>query len=150
MTTPVDLSDEALAAELARRQDEARARQAEEDAARSDERARRAEAVCASYATEEERLKASEHEAHDAFRAAVLADPMVAAYVHYRWHRFRRDRLRDEANTAARILGRTELKEPLRWTDSRLLQEVLEIADEEARASALAESEVVFDSLQNL
>ncbi|MBA2715601.1 MAG: hypothetical protein H0U51_00810 [Propionibacteriales bacterium] len=149
MTTPTNLSDEALAAELARRQEEARRAQAEEDAARQAERASRAEAVRASYAAEEERLLAAEKEAHEAFRAAVLADPMVAAWVRFRWHRFRRDRLRDEANYAANILGLTERKEPLRWVDSRLLEEVLAVADEEARASAIAESEEVFDSLNS-
>ncbi len=149
MTTPTNLSDEALAAELARRQDEARARQAEETATRQAERVRRAEVVRAGFAAEEERLKAAEQDAHAAFRAAVLADPMVAAWVRYRWHRFRRDRLRDESNTAARILGRTELKESLRWVDPRLLEEVLSIADDEARASAFEESDVVFDALQN-
>lgn len=147
MTTPVDLTDEALAAELARRQEETRRVRAEEDAARQAERASRAEAVRAGYAAEEERLLAGEKEAHEAFRAAVLADPMIAAYVHYRWHRFRRDRLRDEANTAASILRLEERKTPLRWVDPRLLEEVLAIADEEARASAFEESDVVFDSL---
>jgi hypothetical protein len=146
---PVDLTDEALAAELARRQEEARHRQAEEAAARQAETARRAQAVLASYDAEKQRLMAAEKEAHAAFRAAVLADPMVAAYVHYRWHRFRRDGLRTEFNHAATLLGATERKDALRWYDNRMLEEVLEIADEAARQSALDASAAVFESLQN-
>ena len=146
----LNLTDEELAAELARRQEETRRRQAEEDAARQAEIARRAQAVLASHTADEQRLMAEEKEAHAAFRAAVLADPMVAAYVRYRSRRFRRDGLRTEWNYAATILNTTERKDALRWVDNRLIEEVVEIADKAARQSAYEESGAVIDSLQSL
>ena len=143
-----NLTNEQLAAELTRRQQEAARRAEEEEAVRQAETARRAQAVIAGYAAQEERLMAAEKAAYAAFREAVLADPMVAAYIRYRWHRFRRDGLRTEFNVAASLLNLGQHKDALRWTDPRLLEEVVGIADREAKLSAEEDTEAAIATLR--
>ena len=95
----------ALAAELARREAQAQAEQTERDAVRKAEQAERAKPILAGWKATEEELIASERQAYEDFKSAVLDDAMIGAYVRYRWHRYRRAAVRTEAQSAANVLG---------------------------------------------
>ncbi len=145
-----DLNADVLAAELARREQEAAREQAQAEAAWQVERANRARDILDNWKSTEEELIASEADAYEEFKAALLADPVVVAFVRYRRHRFRRASLRTEAQTAANMLGEPQTAERIPYLNdwgSRLIEDLTDVADAEARRLAAEDSEAVMRTL---
>lgn len=92
------------------------------------------------YPAEEEALRTEEQQAREDFIAAVLADPVFAAWATYRACRWRRTYLRDHAANAARTVG-AEGPTPLAYRDPRLLEDLLQLCEDAARDVAAIESD---------
>ncbi len=108
--------------------------QADEAAARTRRLERFDRELVAAYPAREEAIHAEEKQAFEEFRAAVLADPLVAAWIKYRAGRERRTFLRMEVTNA---MNRSSIDGPrhpdLNYRDPRLLEDVLDFAEKEAR-----------------
>lgn len=143
------LSADQLAAELARREAEAAAQQAAAAADWKAEQTKRAREVFDTWRDDDETLTAAEHQAHDDWRAAVIAAPMVAAFIRMRQLRHRRSQLRSEAQFAAQLLGEDAEQIPdMGYYGARILDDIRDIADAEANRLAGEESAAVFARLQ--
>ncbi|MDP9460569.1 MAG: hypothetical protein M3Q22_10080 [Actinomycetota bacterium] len=119
-------------AEQIRRQVEQQ--QAEEAAARVRRLEQFDRQFVAAYPAREEAAHAEEKRAYEEFRAAVLADPFVAACIKHRAGRERRTFLRMEVQNA---MNRSSIDGPrptdLSYVTPRLLEDVLDFAEKEAR-----------------
>ncbi len=119
-------------AEQIRRQVEQQ--QAEEAAARARRLERFDRELVAAYPAQEEAIHAEEQQAYEEFRAAVLADPVFSAWIKYRAGRERRTHLRMEIQNAMNRSGIPGTRPAdLNYTDPRLLEDVLDFAEKEAR-----------------
>ncbi|MDP9428329.1 MAG: hypothetical protein M3Q47_05365 [Actinomycetota bacterium] len=125
-------------AEAIRRQVE----QQQADAAAA--RARRLEqfdqAALTNLAEREEAVHEEEKQARDEFRAAVLAAPIFSALIRHRAGRWRRTYLRDErVNVMNRIDAPGSRPSALNYYDPRLLEELVQFCEDEARRIAADE-----------
>jgi hypothetical protein len=93
--------------------------------------------VIADYRSREAALVEQEQAARDEFRTAVLNDPMIAAWVRYRSLRWARTALRADVQNAITRTG-SDIRPPveLRYAAPRLWEDILQVAEDEARATA--------------
>jgi hypothetical protein len=128
-------------AEHQARADDAAARLAEHQAADAADAAAQLDTydreVIANYRSREAELLAQEHQARAEFRAAVLADPMIAAWIRARSLRWERTALRaDVANAITRTGSDVRPPVELRYAAPRLWDDILQVAEDTARATA--------------
>lgn len=130
---------QARAAELAAQLDRERAEAEDARQARLDEHDR---AVVSGYQATEAAMQNDEAEAYEQFKAAIVADPVLSAWITYRAARWRRTHLRGEVQNAMRSTGDSRRPPPdLSYRDPRLLDDVLELAEREARRIAADEAD---------
>lgn len=89
------------------------------------------------YQAEDDQLRKAEADAKAAWRAAVLEDPMISAWIRYRACRWARTYRADAQGAAMQRTGSPMRPPPqLNYADPRLLEDVLALAEQAARAMA--------------
>lgn len=130
---------QARAAELAAQLER---EQAEAEDARQARLAEHDRATVASYEATEQAMQQEEADAYEAFRAAIVADPVLSAWITYRAGRWRRTHLRADVQNAMKNTG--DSRRPptdLSYYDPRLLEDVVKFAETEARNIATDEAD---------
>lgn len=137
--TLTNLPDDALAAELARREAEAQREAADRAQRLEDAREKWAADTWAGREQTEAELQERGTKAREEFTAAVQAADLPAAFAAWmteRTARYAREALRNRARQAGAMLGeRTDNIADLRWYDPDFLRRLEEEADKHARAN---------------
>ncbi|EYR61920.1 hypothetical protein N866_14275 [Actinotalea ferrariae CF5-4] len=136
-TALTTLDTDALAAELARRQEEKARAEAERAARLDDARRKWAETTWAGRDATEEQLREQGNQHRDAFSAAVRAADLPAAFAAWvaeRAARYAREAVRNKAVSAGNTLGHTTNNiAEVRWYDPDFLRRLEHEADQAAR-----------------
>lgn len=137
--TLTNLPDDALAAEMARRQEHAEAEAADRAQRLEDARRQWAADTWAGREQTEAELQERGNKAREEFSAAVQAADLPAAFAAWmteRTTRYARESLRNRVRQAGGMLGeRTDNIADVRWYDPDFLRRLEEEADKYARAN---------------